>query len=174
MDKNVERVEKPVPNEQKSIRLFMAMLLIVVFLVTGSVAGFMGYSNRATEDAVHNVSLFYLEELSSNVSHVFTTHFDGYFKELWLAMLTTSEAEIENEKLLNDHLEDMAERGDFLFYALLDENGNVHMSDDSYLDANIKATLDERDFTKQQLWVQTLGEEKVVVIAEAAPEGSRH
>jgi len=82
MDSNPERVEKSIAPNKKSIRLFMAMLLIVVLLVAGSVAIFMGYSNRATENAVHNVSLFYLEELASNVSQVFTTHFDGYLKEL--------------------------------------------------------------------------------------------
>ena len=171
MEEKAGKTTEPVASNKKTGRVMM-LALIAAAIVAGSVAGFVKYSTRATEDAVHNVSLFYLEELASNVTRVFTTHFDGYFKELWLAMLATNEAELGTERALDAHLKDMAKRGDFLFYALLDEDGNVYISDERYLDNSIKATLDERDFSQEQIWVQEVDRDTVFVIAHAAPEGT--
>lgn len=166
------KVSNAVVYGKRDGRKIAAVLIAVILLVSASVAVFMRHSNQETEEAVHNVSLFYLEELSANVAQVFTTHFDGYFKELWLAMLATYETDLHSEAALDAHLKSMASRGDFLFYALLDEDGNVYMSDEQYLDTDIAATLDTRDFSKQQIWVQETAGEKVVVIAHEAPAGT--
>lgn len=159
------------PKKGRTLRV-AGMLLAVVVVISGSISVFLNHSRRAAEDAAHNVSMFFLEELSANVERVFTTHFDGYYKELWLAMLTTREMELNDRLVLQRHLENTVDRGDFLFYALLDENGNVYMSDERYLDEGIYKGLKEQDFSREQVWVQQTEGENVFVIARAAPEGT--
>lgn len=172
MDVNPERVEKSIAPNKKSFRVLIVMLLAVVILVAGSIAFYIGYSNRSTEKAVHNVSLFYLEELASNVSQVFATHFDGYLKELRLALLTTARVELNDETALTAHLTRMAQRSDFLFYALLDEEGNVYISDRAYLSDFLISFLLECDFNGDEITLEQKGEteDDVFIIAQAAPE----
>lgn len=115
-------------NNKRVVWLVVGMVAILII----SIISYIQYSRSATEDAAHNVSLFYLEELDSNVTQVFQSHFDGYFKELNLALFATRAAETDSKRELEYHMDNMADRGQFAYYALLDEDGNVYINDPDY------------------------------------------
>ncbi|MBR2131958.1 MAG: response regulator [Oscillospiraceae bacterium] len=173
MANDTKRDEMLTAGKRGGFHWFSVMLLTVVLVVSSSIALFMGYSKQAAERAVNHASLFYLEELASNVSQVFQTHFDGYLKELRLALLATKEAKPANREEFSLHLKSMADRGDFLFYALLDENGEVYISDKAYLSDFLKKFLLECDFNGDEITLEDNPETKsedVFIIAQKAPE----
>ena len=154
-----------------------AMLAAMVLVVAGSIATFISYTRYTASMAIHNTSLFYLEELSSNVSQVFKTHFDGYLKELRLALLATKEAEHGHETRdeLEEHLGSMAERGDFLYYALLDEDGEVYISSPDYLSDFLVRFLRNCDFNGDEITLEIRSEnaaDDIFIIAQKAQEGT--
>ncbi len=167
MAKRKDKIENIFASDRGSSKRFSVLLFVMLIFVVGSVMSFVQFSRNRTADAVHNVSEFYLEELVSNVGQVFKTHFDGYFKELRLALIATKEAELQNEEELQEHLESMAERGDFLYYALLDEDGKIYISDDSFASEFMIDFLSEPDHGEEEITIEwTEGtQEDVFIIA---------
>ncbi len=148
--------------------------MVAILLI--SILSYIQYSRSATEDAAHNVSLFYLEELDSNVTQVFQSHFDGYFKELKLALLATKEAETDSKRELENHMDTMADRGGFAYYALMDEDGNIYINDASYKSQYLVDFLHECDLAQENVTIENRHAENedledVFIIAQAAPEG---
>ena len=161
--------------EKKEFRVLIAMAVIAVCLVVGGVYLFITYSNNATEDAVNKASVFYLEEMGTSMSQVFSSHFDGYYKELNLAMYATQATAPKTDEALDEHLKTMAGRGNFLYYALLDEAGNVYISDEAYHSEELVDFLLSCDFASanENITLERRPERDgdIFIIAAAAPEG---
>ena len=155
----------------KSVVLVSVLIIVVLFALFFSTGWFMSSSQKATEDSVHNVSEFYLEELSAQTGRQMQSTLSHQLQGLQAALHVIQERDLEDKGALESHISNMAQIHAFDYYALVDGEGTVHTKAGAFsrqprldflADANIKEPHISID--------QASGEENMVIITVPAGE----
>ncbi len=157
---------------QKKNLIILSLLSVVVLLaLIFSTGWFMNSSQKATEASVHNISEFYLEELSTQTGRQMQDGLDHQIRNLDIAMQMAREEDLKNEASLCHYISRMADIYGFDFFALVDENGTVYAKDGTFSGASKFSFLSKSDFREPEISInQTMGTENMVLIAAAAPK----
>ncbi len=145
----------------------VSMLMVVVLLVLiVSTSWFMGSSQNATERSVHNVSKFYLEELSAQTGRQMQDNLDYQIHSLKAATQALKQNDLADTASLQSYISSMSDVYGFNFYAIADESGMVYTKNQAFLGQSEFSFLSDENFTSPQISVnQTLGTQNVILIA---------
>ena len=118
-----------VADPKKAFFRISALTLTILLILTASAGWFMDSSQKVTETSVHNVSEFYLQELSTQTGDHLQSNLDYLAKDLQNAIQTIRPEDLADDASLQDCLQDAADIFGFDFYALFDEEGTVYAAD---------------------------------------------
>ncbi len=124
-----------VADPKKTFFRISALTLTVLLILTASAGWFMDSSQKVTETSVHNVSEFYLQELSTQTGDHLQSNLDYLAKNLQNAIQTIRPQDLADDSSLQDCLQDAADIFGFDFYALFDKEGTVYAADGTFSEA---------------------------------------
>ncbi len=147
--------------------VLVSMLAVVVLLVLVLSTGwFMDSSQKATEASVHNVSEFYLEEISSQTGHQLQGGIQHQLQNLQTAIRAIQEADLTDQAALKDYISSTATYYEFDFFAIADKNGVLYTSDSTLHDSSQFDFLSDIDFSDPEISIdQSLGPQNMILIA---------
>ncbi len=125
-----------VADPKKTFFRISALTLTVLLILTASAGWFMDSSQKVTETSVHNVSEFYLQELSTQTGDHLQSNLDYLAKNLQNAIQTIRPQDLADDSSLQDCLQDAADIFGFDFYALFDKEGTVYAADGTFSEAS--------------------------------------
>ena len=102
-------------------------VIIAVVLIFGTV--WMGHSaRRSTEDAVHSVSIFYLQELAGRREQVVATNLNTNIKNMYTALELMDETDLSDPEHLQGWQARMKRLYELEKFAFVDTNGLIYTS----------------------------------------------
>ena len=127
------RKKKEEAYQRKSLGHAFILIVFVLLILIVSTAWLMGSSQKATEASVHNVSEFYLRELSEHTGLQMYNSLDYQVQNLQNALQIIQKKDMQDEESLSRYISSMSEIYGFDFYALIDEEGTAYTKDGSIL-----------------------------------------
>ncbi len=146
--KGTDRLRRGIALVPASILMVVVLLVLIV-----STRWFMASSQNATEQSVHNVSEFYLKELSAQTGRQMQDNLDYRMQDLYAAVQMIPTSDPADEASLTESISSASDAYEFDFYALADENGTVYTKDGIYTDEPEFAFLSDIDFTRPNISV---------------------
>ena len=134
--------------EYQSRRLIKMAIIVAVIVAEIVVVGtmWMGRSAReATEDAVHSVSRFYLDELASRRRQVVETNLDNTIKNMRTAITLMEDSDLDSVEHLQAYQAKIKKMYGLDKFAFVDEDGVI------YTALGIKKNIKDYDFDYKTL-----------------------
>ncbi len=150
---------------KKTTQAFMVSIIAVaVILVAGTY--FTGKSaSRDAQKAVHNVSLFYLDELAERREQVVASTLDEYMTNLDVAIGLLTEEDLSSTKNLQEYQARMKQLYNLEQFSFVDENGLIYTSKGTRHDID-EYTFDYLNLSSTEISIKNVDEEdKKIVIA---------
>lgn len=114
-------------------------IVVATILIIGTIA--MGRSaTRNTDEAVHNVSLLYLDELAKRREQVVTTTINGYIDEINIALGLMTKDDLKDTESFQAYQAHMKQLYQFERFAFVDEDGLIYTS------TGTRTDIDNYDF----------------------------
>ncbi len=114
---------------KRPIPLISLLILAVLVVLVVSTGWFMSSSQDATATAVHNISEFYLEELSDQTCRQLQNALDQQLQDLEAALQVVRETGLADHASLQHYMTDLSQIYHFDLFALVDEDGLVYTPD---------------------------------------------
>ena len=134
--------------EYQSRRLIKMAIIVAVIVAAIVVVGtmWMGRSAReATEDAVHSVCRFYLDELASRRRQVVETNLDNTIKNMRTAITLMEDSDLDSVEHLQAYQAKIKKMYGLDKFAFVDEDGVI------YTALGIKKNIKDYDFDYKTL-----------------------
>ncbi len=152
-------------NRKKFPVLALTLMVVVLLVLVVSTGWFISSSQDTTETSVHNISEFYLEELSSQTGREMHSSLNHQMQNLSAALQVISDQDLADKDALCDHISSMSRIYAFDFYAIVDEDGVIYTQDNSCLDKSDCDFLSDLDFTNTNiLAIQTSLSQNMIII----------
>ncbi len=157
------RKKKEEAYQRKSLGHAFILIVFVLLILIVSTAWLMGSSQKATEASVHNVSEFYLRELSEQTGRQMYNSLDYQVQNLENALQIIQKKDMQDEESLSRYISSMSEIYGFDFYALIDEEGTAYTKDGSILESVV---LPKESFDGPKIFVNQIQNfQNMIVIA---------
>ena len=101
--------------------ILMVSAALVIVVVVFSTWWFVEASQTATVKSVHDVSEFYLKELSEQTSRLMQTNLNEWKKELQVVIKGIRAEDLTDFRALQEYISKMKENNQFDFLAMVDE-----------------------------------------------------
>lgn len=111
--------------------ILMVSAALVIVVVVFSTWWFVEASQTATVKSVHDVSEFYLKELSEQTSRLMQTNLNEWKKELQVVIKGIRAEDLTDFRALQEYISKMKENNQFDFLAMVDESGMTYSADGS-------------------------------------------
>lgn len=135
-------------------------IVVATILIIGTIA--MGRSaTRNTDEAVHNVSLLYLDELAKRREQVVTTTINGYIDEINIALGLMTKDDLKDTESFQAYQAHMKQLYQFERFAFVDEDGLIYTS------TGTRTDIDNYDFDYKNFPTPTvfIKDKKTVITA---------
>ena len=156
---------------RKSYMLRMALIggiLVAAIMVVGTVL--MGRSaSKDTEDAVHSVSLLYLDELAGRREQVVAANLRANIRNFNVAISLLTDEDLSDMEHLQAYQSRMRQLYDLEKFAFVDENGLIYTADGTRDDID-QYGLDYKNLTEPRIFVHDSKEagKKVIIAVSVA------
>ncbi len=151
--------------------LAFALIVVILLALVISTGWFMESAQKTTEISVHNVSEFYLQELSSQTGRQLRNSLDYQLRNLKAAIDIAGEKELENAASFQQYLSTMEVIYGFDFYVMVDESGTVYTRDGAYPASLTSDFVEKINFQVPEIFVDQAQEEQNMVIIAAPARG---
>ena len=149
--------------------LAFALIVVILLALVISTGWFMESAQKTTEISVHNVSEFYLKELSAQTGRQLRNSLDYQLRNLKAAIDIAGEKESENLVSFQQYISKMEMLYGFDFYVMVDENGTVYTRDGEYPDKVTSDFVAKANFQAPEIFVdQGQGGQNTVIITAPA------
>lgn len=149
----------------KSVTLISILIIVVLLVLMVSTGWFMNSSHKATEASVHNISEFYLRQLSAQTGRQIQNSLDYLSQNLGTAARIIRPDDLKDQSSLQQHISNMLDIYDADFYALVDEDGTIYTRDGILSEIPELESLPVADFHEPYVTItQNLGVENMVLI----------
>ncbi len=159
-------MEKKATYTGKAIGLAAILAVVVLLVLTISTGWFMSSSQDATENAVHNISEFYLEELSDQAGRQLQNSLDQTARDLDTALHVLQKGDLADRPSLQHYIANMSQVYGFDFFALVDAEGTAYTADSVFPGRSRLSFLSKTDLTGPDISVeQPEGDQDMITIA---------
>lgn len=145
-----------------SLALVAGILVVVLLLST---MWFQKTSQDTTENAIFDVSKLYLGEMTKQKVNQFQNSLQSQIRQLRVTTSNLQKAYTESQAALQQYIGNMKKMNDFDYFSLIDDKGIAYTEDSTFPAISQFAFLDA-DLTEPVVsFNQTLGADKLVLVA---------
>ena len=153
-------------SRKKNILLTIMAVIIVLSVLGASTLWLTNSSQEATEQSVHNVSEFYLQEFSAQTGQQLNSNLNSQTRNLEAAMRTIRNEDLKDINALQQYIDRTSQIYKFDLYAFVDEGGMVYTKDSVFPGISKLGFLSKEEFDGPDISInQTLGTQNMIVIA---------
>ncbi len=164
---------------KKNYMLRMALIggIIVAVIMAGGTIWMGRSASKDTEDAVHSVSLLYLDELAGRREQVVAANLRSNIRNLNVAISLLTDEDLSDVEHLRAYQSRMMQLYDLEKFAFVDENGLIYTADGTQKNID-RYGLDYQNLAEPRVFVHdsTEGDKKVVIavpVSGLSLEGKR-
>ncbi len=149
-------------NRQRRIAYTVSIAVIILLVLSTVLIGRSAI--RSTEDAVHSVSLLYLNELAGRREQVVASNLRSNVRNLQTAVELMDETDLSDEEHLQNYQSQMKKLYELDKFAFVDTEGLIYTSSGIRNDIG-EYSFDYRNITSAEISVMTYPDRKSVIIA---------
>ena len=147
------------------LRMVLIGGALVAAIMVGGTVWMGGSARKDTEDAVHSVSLLYLDELAGRREQVVAANLRSNIRNLNVAISLLTDEDLSDVEHLRAYQSRMRKLYDLEKFAFVDENGLIYTADGTREDID-RYGLDYQNLTEPRIFVHDSAEgDKKVIIA---------
>lgn len=153
------------PYSERPFTLISVLIIVVLLVLLISTGWFMNSSQDATETSVHNISEFYLKQLSGQTGRQMQGNLNYQIQILETAIRAIGKEDLADETSLQQYISFTIDNCDIDFYGIVSESGTVYTDHQIISKGKNSNPLSSVDFDHTHFFVDnSSGTENMVVI----------